>query len=211
MTAKFSLIDPVKWTWSDNGHEYPVNMAFDNVLRWFDLLGRNDISDGEKGVIGWHMFVNNDSVSPVARLRALDWINQYINQHPYHRTEENDEGEGAKDMAGMSAAPEDAFSYAQDAGAIWSSIRAYYGIDLQDEIGKLHWLKFRALLDGLPGDSYFMRIIAIRQRPRDGLQGKELADLIDLQDYYVLDQYRNAQTSSNAADFFAAWAREAQK
>jgi len=37
-----------------------------------------------------------------------------------------------------------------------------YGIDLIDEQGKLHWLKFRALLHGLPTETRLMEIIGYR-------------------------------------------------
>ena len=67
------------------------------------------------------------------------------------------------------------------------------------------------MLDGLPGSSYFMRIIDIRQRSRQGLEGKDLINLVDLQNYYILDKYRNAKHSAEAADFFAAWASSANK
>lgn len=199
-----SLTKPLAWYWRCRGHDYRVNLSFDNVLRWYELLDRKDKDDAQKGVLGWHMFINADDVGPADRLHALEWINQYIGQQPYH-----DSSDGG--TANTDGAPEEYFSYTQDAPAIWSSVRAVYGVDLEDELGKLHWHKFRAMLDGLPNSSYFMRIINIRQRSRTGLEGQELTDLINLQNYYVLDKYRNAQHSADAADFFAAWAASAAK
>ena len=201
-----SLTKPLAWQWACKGRIYRVNLAFDNVLRWYDLLDRQDKTDAEKGVLGWHMFINADSVGPADRLKALEWINRYIGQQPYHDTSEDD---GNIQIPGE--APMDYFSYSQDAPAIWSSIRAYYGIDLEEELGKLHWHKFCAMLDGLPSSSYFMRIIDIRRRERTGLEGQELTNLVNLQNYYVLDKYRNAKHSADAADFFAAWAESAIK
>lgn len=209
-----SLTKPLPWDWKCQGKSYRVNLAFDNVLRWYELLDREDKDDSEKGVIGWHMFVNADEVGPVDRLRALEWINQYISQQSYRDSSDDETtSENGQEITAVvnSGTPEEYFSYVQDAPAIWSSIRAFYGVDLEDELGKLHWYKFRAMLDGLPSSSYFMRIVGIRQRSREGLDGKELANLVELQNYYVLDKYRNAKHSSDAADFFAAWAASAAK
>lgn len=204
-----SLTQPLAWYWQCEDKKYRVNLAFDNVLRWFELLDREDKTDAQKGVIGWHMFVNANGVAPEDRLKALQWINQYIGQQPYHDSEMQPATDEESLVTG--GAQEEFFSYVQDAPAIWSSIRAFYGIDLEDELGKLHWHKFRAMLDGLPGSSYFMRIIDIRQRSRQGLEGKDLINLVDLQNYYILDKYRNAKHSAEAADFFAAWASSANK
>lgn len=206
MRKMISLTRPLAWAWRCNGKDYRVNLAFDNVLRWYDLLDHKDITDERKGVIGWHMFVNADDVGPVDRLRALEWINDYISQRPYRDLDDDD---NTATDAGQE--PEKFYSYTQDAGAIWSSIRAYYGIDLQDELGKLHWHKFCALLDGLPSTSYFMRIIDIRSRPRTGLEGEELTNLVNLQERYMLDEYRSVKRQSEALDFFKAWASQAQK
>ena len=82
-----SLTQPLAWYWQCEDKKYRVNLAFDNVLRWFELLDREDKTDAQKGVIGWHMFVNANEVAPEDRLKALQWINQYIGQQPYHDSE----------------------------------------------------------------------------------------------------------------------------
>lgn len=205
-TKMISLTKPLAWSWRcADGRDYRVNLAFDNVLRWYDLLGRKDLTDADKGVIGWRMFVNADSVGPMDRIRALKWIGDYLAEEPYHDPDDDSVSDDA------SGDPDKYFSYTQDAPAIWSSIRAYYGIDLEEELGKLHWHKFRALLDGLPSSSYFMRIIDIRRRPRTGLEGEELTSLVEAQERYMLDEYRNADHQSEALDFFTAWAAQATK
>jgi hypothetical protein len=87
---------------------------------------------------------------------------------------------------------------------------AEYGIDLEREEGKLHWSKFQALLDGLPSSSYFQRIISIRTRSRTGLEGDELTSLVDLQDYYQLDEYRSVERQNTQMnDILSAWAATA--
>src|SRR5690606_2299127 len=54
------------------------------------------------------------------------------------------------------------YCFKQDAPYIHASFMADYGIDLFEKQGKLHWEKFKSLLDGLSEESIFKRIIHIR-------------------------------------------------
>lgn len=75
-----------------------------------------------------------------------------------------------------------------------------YGIDLIKEQGKLHWDKFKALLDGLGPDTQFRRIVTIRQRTTDGLEGEELAALMEQQQYYRLTDGASVDTQTQRTD-----------
>lgn len=199
-----SLTRPLPWYWSIGGREYKVNLAFDNVLRWYQLLEDESLTDGRRAVIAWHMFVNADDVGTDDRIEALRGIADYIQKRPYKMPEDAT----AEPSDGF--ADERQFSYTQDAPAIWSSVMAEYGIDLEREEGKLHWSKFQALLDGLPSSSYLQRIIGIRQRTRTGLEGDELTSLVQLQEFYQLDEYRTVEAqNTQMTDFFKAWAATA--
>ena len=201
-----SLTKPLPRDWAIDGHEYAVNLAFDNVLRWYQLLEDKSKTDGQKAVLAWRMFVNAKDVGTNDRIRALQEIADYIQKRPYHNTNEA--------TAGPSGDFDDErqYSYTQDAPAIWSSILAEYGVDLEREEGKLHWSKFQALLDGLPSSSYFQRIIGIRTRSRTGLEGDELTSLVDLQDYYQLDEYRSVERQNTQMnDILSAWAATATR
>jgi hypothetical protein len=54
-------------------------------------------------------------------------------------------------------------SFEQDAGLIRAAFLQVYGVDLWTE--KLHWFKFRDLLDGLPEGTRYNEIVSIRARP----------------------------------------------
>lgn len=202
-----SLVRHLPWSVRCGQHDYRVNFAFDNVLRWYQLLEDKKMSDGDKGIVAWQMFVNVDSVSPTQRIETLEKIFDFVQAQPYHDSESTDANDSAQGPN-----PEKYFSYSQDAGAIWSSVMATYGIDLEQQMGKLHWLKFRALIDGLPDQSHFQRIINIRRRSRANIEGEELTNLVELQDYYMLDEYRTVDHQNQMmADFFNAWASTVTK
>lgn len=52
------------------------------------------------------------------------------------------------------------YSFSQDAPLIYAAFRQAYGLDLARE--RLHWWHFRALLDALPEDCAFCRVLACR-------------------------------------------------
>ena len=49
-----------------------------------------------------------------------------------------------------------------DGAYIFASFMQAYRIDLIEEIGKLHWKKFNALIVGLPEGTKFVEVIKIR-------------------------------------------------
>ena len=82
-----------------------------------------------------------------------------------------------------------AMDFEQDAALIYSAFRQAYGIDLHAEIGRMHWLTFLALLEGLPGDTRFSDVVSIRVRPLPDptkTNAKERAELMRLKQKYAV-------------------------
>src|SRR5690625_3825659 len=65
-------------------------------------------------------------------------------------------------MPKMTDDDEKAYDLVQDAEYIYASFMHTYHIDLFEQQGKLHWKKFKALLNGLGEDTIFSRIVGIR-------------------------------------------------
>lgn len=63
------------------------------------------------------------------------------------------------------------YDFEEDADALYTSFRAAYGIDLQQE--DLHWWAFRELMLGLPEDSAFMRRVYYRIGSTEGMSTKQ--------------------------------------
>src|SRR5699024_8736222 len=79
------------------------------------------------------------------------------------------------------------YSIKQDAEYIYASFLYDYNIDLIDVQGKLHWYKFKVLLQGLSDDSIFGRVIGIRttELPK---KGKEREQMKKLKEAYKLKE-----------------------
>ena len=93
--------------------------------------------------------------------------------------------------------PEKLYSYTQDAGAIYASFFADYGIDLLKERGKMHYITFKSLLSGLSEKTQFQRILSIRSRSVAGLEGEALTNLLELQQYYALESEKTVDNLDN--------------
>ena len=122
------------------GKEYRLYASFDRVLEALAFVKRKDFSDAEKEEYLTFLFFG-DGVAPDAELvsAALALLCP------------------ASKNSGVRS-----FDWEQDAAAIYASFLSVYGIDLYSVRGKLHWTAFIALLQNLPRDSAFGRLIDIR-------------------------------------------------
>ena len=80
--------------------------------------------------------------------------------------------------------------FIQDGQLIYAAFMQSYGIDLNDQRGKLHWWKFTALLRGLPSNTRFMEVVQIRTKPMPAPtkhNAQERAQLIRLKQEYALE------------------------
>ena len=122
------------------GKEYRLYASFDRVLEALAFVKRKDFSDAEKEEYLTFLFFG-DGLEPDAELvsAALALLCP------------------ASENSGVRS-----FDWEQDAAAIYASFLSVYGIDLYSVRGKLHWTAFIALLQNLPRDSAFGRLIDIR-------------------------------------------------
>ena len=154
-----------------NSKKYKLNLAFDNIINMFDLFKTDILVSGEITQFVLEMLI----VNPIGvKSDAIDMIfNDYINI----AKKSNDNSMRVLD-------------YKQDSMYIYSSFMADYGIDLFEQQGKLHWWKFVSLLSGLSEKSKMREIMGIRSRPLpepNKYNQKEIANLIELKQYYALD------------------------
>lgn len=158
------------------GKEYKLDLAFDNVLRVIDLTEDNSLSDVFRANLAIDVLFVDDMPWPRSNeedeyanieeksLVLIDIFTNYI-------VKENDDGllydiDGNKmPSATNNDDVEEIASYSltQDADYIYASFLQDYNIDLLDSRGKMHWYKFRALLESLRDDTTIKTIIGIRQ------------------------------------------------
>jgi len=173
--------------------KYHINLMFDTVLSFYKLLDDDHFNDEEKVGIAFELFFGNAPNNDDFAIEAFKQISNYLSADPY-------EGEQTGDNNG-SASPK-YYSFEQDAEAIFASFYQQYRIDLINEKGKLHWDKFKALFAGLGPDTYFMRIVHIRQEDATKLEGQAQVELIQAQQHYALEDNRSQEAvQAQMADF----------
>lgn len=100
-----------------------------------------------------------------------------------------------------------AFDYIIDGPLIAAAFQSAYGIDLTDPRTRLHWWRFQALLQGLPDECRFCRVIGWRTADLSGLKGKQLAFYSDMKRKFALpaDLGGEKQVYATKAEWDAAF------
>lgn len=159
----FSLAYPTEDKIKVNDKEFKINIAFDVVLRVLDLLQEPRLYDALKLRIALQLFFGKNT-----ELLELPFEEQATIFHQvFSRYVKQEEQKVTYDLQGNPLPDYDAdkkayYSLKADASYIYASFMQAYGIDLLEEQGKLHWFKFQALLSGLPEDTKFRQVVAIR-------------------------------------------------
>lgn len=173
-----------------DGVTYELDMSFDNILRLFDLIREESVDDISKIETGLIMLINDNLEQYDIETKAQIFIDLFKSA-----IGSDDEEEQAVDLAGnpmpkMTSEDEKTHDLVQDAEYIYASFYHTYGIDLFEEQGKLHWKKFKALLNGLGEDTIFSRIVGIRtaELPTGKGTSKERERLRKLKRKYALKE-----------------------
>lgn len=140
-----NLCDALPYSVEVDGQEYRLTPAFDNVLQMYAQLDDEDLTDAERMEL--MLYYLTDDGPPDARVLTAACEALF----PTDRKPK--------------AAAKKAFDFVQDADLIYAGFMQAYGLDLIDQQGKLHWLKFLALLQGLPSNTRFREVVEIRLRP----------------------------------------------
>lgn len=157
------------------GKHINLTLSFDIVLKAFELLEDKDFDDAEKWAILALMFTENEKdIQGMNGDEITTFVNavfdNFINDPP-------EEGESAaSDQPASKKQP--VMDFVQDAEYIYAAFLLDYNIDLFEHQGKMHWRKFKALLNGLSDHSMFSKIVEIRARemPKPTKDNKEERD-----------------------------------
>lgn len=160
-----------------DGETYQINLAFDNVIKYLELV-EDDSENKELKALKLFFVDQEIPLDPDFIESSFKLINETITKSAY-------QGNSSKDWS-MNIAPQHIYSYEQDADAIYSSFMMQYHIDLLKERGKMHWCVFRALFDGLGEDTPIQRIIELRQKNLADVPDEQRGRVMQLQQYYSL-------------------------
>lgn len=178
----FKLTDTFDDHFEYEGKAFHVDMAFDNILRLFELFDDKSILEWEKVLWGLEvLIVEYDELREkpfeeqfeLFKFVLREFLDIDLDQPP-------EQSEQQKEV----------MDYAKDAELIYASFFAAYKIDLFEMHGKLHWKKFQALLTHLPDDSKFKEVVGYRTMriPSANKVTKEYRDhVIKMKRLYALE------------------------
>lgn len=163
-----------------NSRIYHVNLAFDTVIKYLELAESDEPNQEEQEEKAIRLFFGDQELplDPDFFEGSFKLINETITKAPYQSNSSMN--------FGMQVAPQQLYSYRQDADAIYASFLMQYHIDLLKERGKMHWCVFRALFDGLNEDTPIQRIIELRQKNLADVPDEQRGKVMQLQQYYAL-------------------------
>lgn len=193
----FKLTDTFDDHFEYEGKTFHVDMAFDNILRLFELFDDKSIPEWEKVLWGLEiLIVEYDKLKEKSfeeqfelfKFVLREFLDIDLDQPPEQLEQQKK-----------------VMDYTKDAELIYASFFAVYKIDLFEMHGKLHWKKFQALLTHLPDDSKFKEVVGYRTMkiPSANKVTKEYRDhVIRMKQLYALED-----EGSNIDDVFDALAQ----
>lgn len=175
-----------------DGEIYPLNLFFDVVLRFFNLMDDDSLFDDEKIEIAFEMFVETE--------KEFDFDTKFVAVKTIIETfileKEDEQSNGTSKRL---------YDLKQDAEYIYASFLQEYGIDLIGQQGILRWEKFKALLSGLRDKTRFKEIVGIRaaELPTGKGSEDERKRLISLKKIYALKRDQRSKEEELNAMFNA--------
>ncbi|CQR23762.1 phage Gp15 protein [Streptococcus varani] len=175
---------------------YPMNIAFNKVLKVMELINDDEFEDIYKPYLAIQIFTDVDFTEALTPEQATAIFKLIFEEHI--RIIPAKDSSPVLDLAGnpikskirsrsQSEDGERLFSLKYDAEYIYSSFMQAYGLDLIDAQNTLHWKKFNALLNGLPSDTKFAEVLKIRSyKPQKGDSKKYKESMKQLKKEYAL-------------------------
>lgn len=175
---------------------YPMNIAFNKVLKVMELINDDEFEDIYKPYLAIQIFTDVDFTEALTPEQATAIFKLIFEEHI--RIIPAKDSSPVLDLAGnpikskirsrsQSEDGELLFSLKYDAEYIYSSFMQAYGLDLIDAQNTLHWKKFNALLNGLPSDTKFAEVLKIRSyKPQKGDSKKYKESMKQLKKEYAL-------------------------
>lgn len=182
---RFRLNDPLVTSFSYNGKEYSIDLAFDKVLDVFDYLKDKTLWEYEKAEVILYLLLGED----IKGAEAIELWN-YVYEN-FIKIEDKKPIKTDRKGNPLPVQDDDSvkvIDIEKDAEYIFASFKQAYNMNLFQEQGKLHWHEFKALLNGLPSDTIMQRIIQIRLwKPSKHDSDEYKKNMEELQEIYALE------------------------
>lgn len=164
--------------------KHDVDLSFDNILLLLEMLNDDELDDASKIELGIEFLLGKPLGLDIEDQHQVfnELFERFIQAEKQVRTDRLGNPLPVQDESKPN------YCFSHDAEYIYASFMQAYGIDLIEEQGKLHWVKFKALLDGLPDDTKFRQVVDIRMRklPTGKGTADERKSLMALKKIYAL-------------------------
>ena len=181
----FVLNEKLETTVEIQDTTYEVDMSFDNVMLFLEIMEDQTLTDSQKVYYGIYTLLGCELELEMEEQTKVfqSLLENFINS--------GEEKEANVDLEGnvIPVAPrQKSYDLKEDAPYIYSSFRQAYGMNLFEEQGKLDWREFKTLLRDLPSDTKLKQVIDIRMRPypKGKGMGEERRRLKELKRHYAL-------------------------
>lgn len=168
------------------GRVVNVNMAFDNILRLFEMFDDESLFEHEKFYIGLEMLTDLDEKDIYhMEFDKISALFKYVMKEFLGIDLEPKEGQAEGET------PTKFMDWKKDAELIYASFFAVYRMDLFEMHGKLHWDKFQALVAHLDDNSPLKQVIGYRtmKLPSEKEAGKDYVQHVrKMKEVYSLEE-----------------------
>lgn len=184
---------------------FPLLLSFDRVLKLFEMWGDEEIPEIMRPLLALKI-LTGVSFENLTVDEAMEIVRAVFEEHI--RTRKVDD-EVEYDLAGNVIKTTSAdephkrlYNLKYDGDYVFASFMQAYRIDLIEEIGKLHWKKFNALLVGLPEGTKFVEVLKIRSyEPQKGDSQEYIEKMRELQrEFRLPDEDVNDETEEDSWD-----------
>lgn len=149
---------------------YSLNLYFDNVLLAFRALKDKEMTIADRLETYLNLLVNDDLPSVTDWIALYDAIQDVLTVEQTTAVKYDLNGDPIP-TSDKSSEPD--FDFDFDARYLFAAFMQAYKIDLIEQQGKLHWIKFVALLNALPEDTMFRQIRQIRSIDLSKIKDKD--------------------------------------
>ena len=163
------------------GHSYEFDADFRNCIKFENLMFDPEIDDDSRGALALNLFYPVIPGDISAAFQEIIWF------YAAEQKEASHSGSGSQKRI---------YSFEHDADYIFAAFMADYRIDL-NEIGFLHWWKFRALFAGLKPDNLICKIMEYRSADTKSMKGEQKKFYEKMQRQYALPLPKAEQDKLN--------------
>ena len=199
------LVDELVLEIEGEEQTFPLLLSFDRVLKLFEMWGDEEIPEIMRPLLALKI-LTGVSFENLTVDEAMEIVRAVFEEHIQTRKVDDDvEYDLAGNVIKTTSSEEPhkrLYNLKYDGDYVFASFMQAYRIDLIEEIGKLHWKKFNALLVGLPEGTKFVEVLKIRSyEPQKGDSQEYIEKMRELQrEFRLPDEDVDDETEEDSWD-----------